>query len=559
MSVASFPSVDHSVFSEPAQDSLVMVVQRRVEDSDQELAEEQRIAQSHGRHYLLPVFDPPSDAPSPIDPSVGDLLCGQFCREHKLVPIATEAHFIDIAVTSPESLLLSEIIQEKTGRHMRPMFAPSSVVERLLSTLYPVHDQAIDSSEFKPIDSCALTTGKSVKSAQPSTANERIGTRPNRYLSDMLNSAIRGGASSLYFDVIDSEPRVRWRVNGQLQDHDAPTTIELYNAMIDQIKRLAKIDNQASKLSASGAFNLRRDGLCVNAIANILQTQSGEQLVLKLRDSQTKPLDLSSIGLSVAQQREFQSALKHSHGLYLFVGPSRSGHTTTQYACMNEINTFGLVCCTIENRISQTIAGALQLSMQGESQRGWSDAFDACAEHDPDLTLVERMDDRELATRCVLAGSLNQRVFASVRATTPLQAIGQLRQLGVDHGAVADSLRCVVAQRLVRRLCTNCRKEETVSRELAIAFKLPVNSTIYQTQGCETCHGSGYVGNIGVFEVLSIHARLKEAIAMNASAGELQRLVRSSESVTLDGAVIEKLLAGETSVSEATRVGLLRI
>ena len=375
----------------------------------------------------------------------------------------------------------------------------------------------------------------------------------------MLNSAIRGGASSLYFDVIDSEPRVRWRVNGQLQDHEAPTTIELYNAMIDQIKRLAKIDNQASKLSASGSFNLRRDGLCVNAITHVLQTQSGEQLVLKLRDSQTKPLDLSSIGLSLAQQRELQSSLKHSHGLYLFVGPSRSGQTTTQYACLNGINAPGLIRCTIENRISQTIAGALQLSMQGESQRGWSDAFDACAEHDPDLTLVERMDDRELATRCVLAGSLNQRVFASVRATTPLEAIGQLRHLGVDHGAVGDSLRCVVAQRLVRRLCTNCRKEETVSRELAIAFKLPVNSTIYQTQGCETCHGSGYVGNIGVFEVLSIHARLKEAIAMNASAGELQRLVRSSESVTLDGAVIEKLLAGETSVSEATRVGLLRI
>ncbi len=559
MSVASFPFVDRPVFAESARDSLVMGVHRSLEDSANGSAEEQRLAQSYGRHYRLPVFDPPADAPSPVDPSVGDLLCSRFCREHKLVPIATEADFIDIAVASPESLLLSEIIQEKTGRHMRPMFSPLSVVERLLATLYSDDEHAIDSSEFKPIDSGALDTAQLAKTNQGSSANVRVGTRPNRYLSDMLNSAIRSGASSLYFDIVDKTPRVRWRVNGELKDHDAPTTIELYDAMIDQVKRLAKIDNQTSKLTASGSFNLRRDGLCVNAIANVLQTQSGEQIVLKLRDSLTKQMDLSSIGLSIAQQRELQSSLQHSHGLILFVGPSRSGQTTTQYACLNGINALGLIRCTIENRISQTIPGALQLSMHAESQRGWSDAFDACAEHDPDLTLVERIEDRELATRCVLAGSLNQRILANVRATTSLQAIGHLRQLGVDHGTLADSLRCVVSQRLVRRLCEHCRQEANVPRELAVAFKLPLDSTTYQSQGCDNCHGSGYVGNVGIFEVLSIHSRLKEAIAMNASAGELQKLVRSSESVTIDGAAIEKLLVGETSVSEVKRAGLLQI
>ena len=375
MSVASFPPIDGRVFATSIRTSPMMRAQHSL---NQELTEDHRIAQAHGRQYLLPVFDPPADAPSPLDPSVGNLLCGRFCREHKLVPIASEEHFIDIAVTAPESLLLSETIQALTGRHMRPMFAPLNVVERLLATLYPDDHETIDSSEFKPMDSGTLETVKSSETESHSPTNVRIGTRPNRYLSDLLNSAICSGATSLYFDVINATPRVRWRVNGQLKDHDAPSTIELYDAILDQIKRLAKTDMEGSKVSASGAFNLRRDGLCVNAIAHVLRTPSGEQLVLKLRDSLTKQLDLSSIGLSISQQRELQTAFQRSHGLYLFVGPSRSGRTSTQYACLNGINPPGSIQCTIENRISQTIPGALQLSMQGQSPSDWSDTFSAC-------------------------------------------------------------------------------------------------------------------------------------------------------------------------------------
>jgi type IV pilus assembly protein PilB len=560
MPVTSFPSTNNQFFpsamggSQPSKEQGI---------SDYEWSEEHRIAHAHGRQYLLPVFDPPSDVPAPIDPSVSSLLCGQFCKAHKLVPVAQEEHFIDIAVTSPESLLLSEKIQQKTGRHMRPMFSPLHVVERLLETMYPSDDETIDSSEFKPLDADTSATGLETsvpqKTASQSPKNPRVGTRPNRYLSDMLNSAISGGATAIYFDVVRGTPRVRWRVNSQLIEHDAPTTIELYDAMIGQIKRLAKIDSQQTLLSESSAFNLRRDGLSMQAIANILRTESGEQLVLKLRDSVSNPLELSSIGLTVSQQRELQNVLQRTHGLYLFVGPSHSGRTTTQYACMNSIDTPGLIRCTIESRIAQAIAGAMQLTVDHDSHNGWSDSFDACSELDPDVTLIELLDDRDFATRCMLAGASNQRVLTSVRATTSLQAISQLRQLGLDGGLIADSLRCIVAQRLVRRLCERCREEEPIPRELAIAFGIPTDKTAFQSRGCSHCHDSGYVGNTGVFEVLNIHPRLRDAISLNASAGELAKLVRSSEIVALDSAVIEKLVAGETSVSEATRAGLLRI
>ena len=134
---------------------------------------------------------------------------------------------------------------------MRPMFAPLNVVERLLATLYPDDHETIDSSEFKPMDSGTLETVKSSETESHSPTNVRIGTRPNRYLSDLLNSAICSGATSLYFDVINATPRVRWRVNGQLKDHDVPSTIELYDAILDQIKRLAKTDMEGSKVSAS--------------------------------------------------------------------------------------------------------------------------------------------------------------------------------------------------------------------------------------------------------------------------------------------------------------------
>lgn len=569
MPVTSFPPLNGSIFPPTLPDSRYALAQPDTLDPDQQLAEERCIAQAHGNHYLLPVFDPPSDVPLPVDPSVGELLGRQFCSEHKLAPIATEGHFIDIAVSSPESLLLSETIQTQTGRHMRPMFAPLSVVERLLVTLYPSAPEWIDSSEFKPLDDNPTTGAHSTTGALKNdgalakddsfAASQRVAARPNRYLSEMLNSAIRAGAGSLHFDVVDEVPRVRWRVNGRLSEQDAPTSLELYAAMIQQIKRLAKIDSSTGTLAASGAFNLRRDGLCVHATANLMRSASGEQLVVKLHDNLKQPLDLSSIGLSVAQQRELRSALQRPHGLFLVVGTPHSGRTMTQYACLHAHAAPGQVYCTIEDRISQTIAGALQLSMHDLASNDWCTAFDACAEHEPDRTLVEQLADRELATRCVLAGATNQRVIAGVRATTTLQAIGALRQLGVDHGLVAESLRCLVAQRLVRRLCEHCRQPVAINRELAVAFQLPIDSTVYRPLGCEHCYGCGYVGSTGVFEVLSFHPRLQEAMALNASAGELARIVRGFETVSLNAAVIEKLVLGETSVEEATRVGLLRV
>ncbi len=520
---------------------------------DRGLADEHAIAQAYGKHYLLPVFDPPSDTPPPIDPTVGQLLERTFCEENQLAPLATDGNFIDVAVFRPESLLLSEKIQTQTERHMRPMFAPLSVVQRMLSTLYP---GTVEENDSEQPAGAPESTQRSPRLA--AVAKRTSDSRPNRYLSDLLNRAIRGGVSAIYFDLLAGVPRIRFRQQDKLVHFDTPSTSELYEAMLGQIKRIAKIDARSSSLAMSGSINLRRDGLCVDAAVHTLRTHDGEQLVIKLHEGVAVPRELSALGLSLAQQREVLTAIRRVHGMMLVVGPARSGRTTTQYACLNQINDINLIRCTIERRVQETIPGAIQLSILDHTHRDGARCFDACHQHDPDVILVESLDDRELAQRAVIAASTQKRILASLRATTAIESIGQLRQLGVDDGLIASSLSSIVSQRRVRRLCEHCREETSLPTGHAQALRVSADRVVHNAKGCDKCHGTGYAGSCILFEVLTISTRLAETISMGASSGEIAKVIRELDASGLAQSALDNVLQGNTTIDEVQRIGLLR-
>ncbi len=514
------------------------------------LADEHKIAQAYGNHYLLPVFDPPSDAPPPIDPCVGQLLPKEFCREYKIAPLATEGDFLDVAVFTPESLLLSEKIQSLTGRHMRPMFAPLSVMNRLLATLYPEHESV-------PAIVCVLPP-PTLLPIPPSLEDPSKRPRPNRYLSDLFNRAIRTGVSRIYFVKPLGRPRVRFRSQERLLQCDSPQTLALYEAMIGQIKRIAKMDADSDAVSASGRINLRRDGVCVDADVHCLSTREGEQLVIKLNQATIEPRELSELGFTDSQQSELVAALRRPRGMTLILGPAQSGRSTTQHACLEQLDSTDLIRCAIRTGNQDTWPGVIQLSSLADFGMGDWQCFDACLRHEPDVMLIESLDHPEMALRAAFAAASSQRIITSVRATTASEAIGQLRSFGLDDCLIANSLTSIVCQRRVRRLCEQCRQATSPCAREAHALGLAADQTIYQNVGCPHCQGSGYAGWCMLFEVLTVTEPMREAISLGLATSELASVIHRLSINTLQAAAVASLLAGNTSLDELRRFGLLK-
>jgi len=493
------------------------------------LADERQIASAYADHYLMPFFDPSPDSPPPIDPSIAYLLPRALCLEHKIAPLSDDGQTLEVALFAPDALLLADEVKMLTGRQMRPLFAPLSVIERLLKVLYE--------DGLRPV---------------PGSVPDR---RISHYLNGLFEQALRADATDLHLDAYDQNARVRMRVDGHLLEIDPPPQV-LLPGLVQRVKQLAKIDAADSRQVQEGTFGLRsgerRTQLRVSCWPNV----HGERLVIHFGEVHPRAPELSQLGLESRQQTEIADAIRRGSGLVLVTGPDGAGKRTTLQACLNALNHCERSICTIEESVVFKTPGIHQVETSGGEGVTFASAVTSFLRQDSDVILVGEIDDRETAAACLRGAIRGRLVMSTLHVRDALGSVARLREMGADSYVLASSLQLLVSQRLMRRLCDRCKQPYPLKASLAQRFAMDADVVVHRAKGCSRCHQTGYRGRVAIFEVLPIESPLRERIEQQATTAELRRAAAAAGMRWLHQHALDKVAAGETSLEEAISLGL---
>ena len=374
-----------------------------------------------------------------------------------------------------------------------------------------------------------------------------------RLINALLAQAIRENASDVHIETFEQALVVRFRVDGVMREVVRPRR-ELASLLISRIKVMGRLDIAEKRVPQDGRISLRIGGREVDVRVSTMPANFGERVVLRLLDKQAGRLQLEKLGLAPHTLSSLQSIVRKPHGIFLVTGPTGSGKTTTLYGSLAELNGSAINVLTVEDPIEYSLPGIGQTQVNNKADMTFARGLRAILRQDPDVVMVGEIRDLETAEIAVQASLTGHLVMSTLHTNTAVGAVTRLIDMGVEPFLLSSSLIGVLAQRLVRVLCHECR-EPRPANSTELAFLQERVTNVYQARGCSACSHSGFSGRTGIYEMLAINEKMRELIHDAASEQELARYARSlAPSISEDGK--RKILAGETSVEEVLRVSL---
>ena len=376
-----------------------------------------------------------------------------------------------------------------------------------------------------------------------------------RLINAILAEAIQSQASDIHLEIFEKNLSVRFRIDGILKEVAQPRR-ELAALLTSRIKVMAGLDIAEKRIPQDGRLSLKLGGREVDVRVSTLPSIYGERIVLRLLDKQEQTIDLGALGMSQSDRQRLQQLLCLSHGILLVTGPTGCGKTTTLYAGLSHINDRKKNILTVEDPVEYHIDGIGQTQVNNKAGMTFAKGLRAILRQDPDIVMVGEIRDLETMQIAVQASLTGHLVLSTLHTNTAAGAVTRLMDMGIEPFLLSSSLVGVLAQRLVRKLCSHCKEPHQVtSREQEIFTSLKTSDIIYQQsdQGCLECNSEGYKGRSGIYELIIIDEALRQLIHDKAPQSALVNSARSnSPSIREDG--LRKVLAGETSIAEVLRV-----
>jgi general secretion pathway protein E len=375
-----------------------------------------------------------------------------------------------------------------------------------------------------------------------------------RLINALFTQALREGASDIHIEPFETRSVVRLRIDGTLRDLIEPARA-LHGAIVSRVKIMAQLDIAEKRLPQDGRITLRVAGKPVDVRVSTIPTGHGERVVLRLLDKQAGRLDLTRLGMDEATLAHMDRLILEPHGIVLVTGPTGSGKTTTLYAALSRLDATALNIMTVEDPIEYDLDGISQTQVNTRIEMSFARALRTILRQDPDVVMIGEIRDLETAQIAVQASLTGHLVFATLHTNDAVSAVTRLVDMGVEPFLLASSLIGVVAQRLVRRLCLECRKPFAADAAQLRALGLaPTDGTLYSAQGCPACNRSGYRGRTGIYELLSVDEDLRRLIHDRASEQTLRAhvLAHGMRSLREDG--MRWAGQGVISLEEVVRV-----
>ncbi len=524
------------------------------------LASDHDIARAYSEYLVTPLLELTANAP-PSDRSLAGLLPEKLCRDQLIVPVAVEGGTLSIAFASPNEMLIIDEVQLLTGMTVQPLIAARSTIEGMIEALYSGKAAATSfmgqSEEFEQVEDENAETVEDDESGEVLHLDQppppgRDG-RVIRMVNQILEQALRNGASDIHLEPFEEGCKVRLRIDGVLHELPPPSRA-LFIPIVSRFKILAKMDIAEKRVPQDGAIALKHGEKRVDLRVNSVPTVYGEKIVMRILDKGAIPVQLTGLGFDERQSKDLIESIQSPHGLMLVTGPTGSGKSTTLYACLNYLNEPDTNICTVEDPVEYKFHGMNQVQVKTQVGLTFASALRAFLRQDPDVIMVGEVRDQETAQICLRAALTGHFVLSTIHTNDSLSAVSRLQDMGIEPFLLAATLRVLEAQRLIRRLCKECKEPYDCDAETARLHGFEPGQQLMRPKGCDTCRGTGYRGRVGIFEVVRITPRMGELIQTRTPLPELRRAACEEGMKMLADSALDKVRAGLTSLEEALAV-----
>ncbi len=514
------------------------------------LVSEQDIAEQLARLLDLPRV---AAADFPSAPLLAERLSYRFLKECRALPLEFDDGQLLVAMADPQDSYVLEALALASGCRIAPRVAIGAEIDAAIERM---HGQG--QSQMGDI-LARVEPSEQEAEADVEQLRDRASEAPViRLVNLIIQRAVELRASDIHFEPFESRLKVRYRVDGVLQETEAPP-VQMSPAVISRIKLMARLNIAERRLPQDGRIEMRVQGNDLDIRVSTVPTMHGESVVLRLLNRESVVLDFAALGFSPQPLKRLQSVLKIPHGVLLVTGPTGSGKTTTLYTALNQLNTSESKLITVEDPVEYQLEGVNQIQVKPTIGLTFAGALRSIVRQDPDVIMVGEMRDLETARICIQSALTGHLVLSTLHTNDAPSSVTRLLEMGAEEYLLTSTLNAVLAQRLVRKLCTQCREPyqplPELLRELGLerlVEQQPV--TLYRPKGCSACNGTGYHGRIAIVEVLVVSDAIRRLILERADAAALRRQAREEGMLNMyeDGGL--KALAGITNIEEVQRV-----
>ncbi len=500
------------------------------------------LAERYGLDHLdLGVFS--------VDMSAANLVSTAVAKRYQAVPVAfADKRTLLVAMADPSNVLAVDDIAIMTGYEIRVAVAPPEDIASLVSRLDRLEDVVGES--VTSFDEAEEEDGEVVALHETSDDAPVI-----KLVNQLVGQAVERGASDLHMAPDGKEMRVRFRIDGVLQDVTSVPR-KMAAGVISRIKIMAELNIAEKRLPQDGRVGLVVDGRHVDLRVVTLPSVHGEGVVMRVLDKQSVVVELDKLGMADPERERLEAACRETHGAVLVTGPTGSGKSTTLYAALQLLNTPEKNIITVEDPVEYEMAGLTQVQVSSKVGLTFAAGLRAMVRADPDVIMVGEIRDRETAQIAIESALTGHLVLSTLHTNDAPSAITRLIEMGVEPFLVASAIDCVVAQRLARMLCPNCKRRTIIPAKVLreSGYKARMELEAYEPVGCRRCGGSGYRGRVGLYEVMQVTPEI-QTMALERRPSEAIRDVAVQQGMTRlrdDG--LQKVRQGRTSIAEIARV-----
>ena len=498
-----------------------------------------------------------------IDPELFRTIPADLMFRYNFVPLEVQNNSLSIAVSDPSLVLLSDELPLLLGKKLSIKVATARQIGDILKRTEQsqrVLEQATEAF--------TLQVSKEEDESEETISGDRL-TRDTtvspvvRLVETIIFTALERRASDIHIEARDTEVAVKYRIDGVLQHAMQPIAKEWHSTVLSRIKVLSDLDIAERRVPQDGRFRVKYKGRFIDLRVSIMPASHGEDAVLRVLDKETlsekfQSLSLDVVGFSELEVKRFRRYIQEPYGMVLVTGPTGSGKTPTLYAAINEIKTDEDKIVTIEDPVEYQLKGITQIPVNEKKGLTFARGLRSILRHDPDKIMVGEIRDQETAQIAIQSALTGHLVFTTVHANNVTDVIGRFINMGVEPYNFVSALNCIMAQRLVRVICENCKRPKnftpTELKEAGLDPAAWANVVLSEGAGCLECSGTGYHGRTAICELLDLTDRIREMIVDRRPTSEIKRMAREEGMITLRESGLAKIRAGLTTVKEINKV-----
>ncbi|HBO96880.1 MAG TPA: type II secretion system protein GspE [Candidatus Omnitrophica bacterium] len=494
-----------------------------------------------------------------IEPELVKIIPKDIAMKYQIMPISVMGDRLTLAMADPLNIFAIDNIKALTGYTINPIISKTKDIETTIEKYYGRQEAFVTPTEtFEAIIKDIKDTGELelVKEAADQSGVEHLGEEaPIIKLTDtIIQQAVLSRASDVFIEPMEKSVRVRYRIDGVIREIDRMTKVLLY-PIVSRIKVIAALDISEHRLPQDGRFKtIIGGGREVDFRVNVLPTVLGEKVVLRVLDQGTSVLNIETLGFEPESLKRLRECAVKPHGLILACGPTGSGKTTTLYSILKYVDSPGKNIVTVEDPVEYRLHGIVQVQVHEKAGLTFASALRSILRQDPDVVLIGEIRDRETAQIAVQASLTGHLVLSTLHTNDAANAVTRLVDIGIEPYKIAASLRGVVAQRLMRRLCPSCKEVAVEAIPAKLTKWIPVGTPLYRASGCAECAMTGFRGRFSIVEVLTMTPDVEKVVSSGAPADRIAEAAQAAGMGSLWESGVFHILRGESSIEELMRV-----